>query len=452
MNFFRVRQLFGKKIEKSYTSAMDFITKLPQLFEKKPLVLLRFADGFELALDQTSEGKERFTVVKPHGVFDGLKAPTLCLAEMPNEASCKCFVGIVRSKAGVGTFDSRITVLKLQPLNLSSFKSIADKLSGQFQTTIKEKLATGSFALSMNPKLSVAIINVLAADAANKEAIEFAASNLSQLLEMPNIEWEQLEAVKTSMAAFRLTKSDSPQSVNVPDESDSTLVLLKAHALEDNVITKDASVVSGFSLIEKHVTGRATFLKEEEKLVVYTANKGPLESMLGVDLIYVNETVGNTVMVQYKMLEPYVNPVTVKGDWIFRSDNQLKQEISRMKLPSLATKFDDYRLHRDPFYFKFVKRKGDGESHQSFIISLDHLRQLLESPKSKGPKEGVRVSYESLGRAYLREYDFINLIRSGYIGTHKIESDALHPIIAEVAKGNRALVLAWQKRIKSKDD
>ena len=68
------------------------------------------------------------------------------------------------------------------------------------------------------------------------------------------------------------------------------------------------------------------------------------------------------------------------------------------------------------------------------------------------PKDGVRVSYEALERAYLREYDLINLIRSGYIGTHKVESDALHPIISEVTKGNRALVLAWQKRIEREVD
>ena len=52
--------------------------------------------------------------------------------------------------------------------------------------------------------------------------------------------------------------------------------------------------------MEKHVTGLAVFKNGNERLDVYTANKGPLEKMLGVDLIYMNETVGNTVMVQYK--------------------------------------------------------------------------------------------------------------------------------------------------------
>jgi hypothetical protein len=426
---------------------MSLLAKLPQLFVTKPLVLLRFADGFERALDETREGKSRFTVVKAHGAFDGVKAPALCLAEMADGKSSKCFVGVVRSKVGVSTFDSRITLLRLQTLSLSSLKSLPSMLSAQFSAVLKEKLSTGSFAVALSPKLSTAVIDSFASSPADRSAIEIAALNLSQLQQMPNTEWEQLQAVKTSMAAFGLNKSDIPQSVEVPDESDSTLILLKAHALEDNVIAKDASVVPGFALIEKHVTGKATFLKEEERLVVYTANRGPLEQMLGVDLIFVNETVGNTVMVQYKMLEEHTDPVTVETNWIFRQNAQLSSEMNRMVLPPIAATIDDYRLHRNPFYFKFVKRKGDGESHQSFIITLDHLKQLLASPKAKGSKDGVRVSYDALERAYLREYDFINLIRCGYIGTHKVESDALKPIIAEVANGNRALVLAWQKSL-----
>jgi len=122
-----------------------------------------------------------------------------------------------------------------------------------------------------------------------------------------------------------------------------------------------------------------------------------------------------------------------------------------MKLPALNGTIEDYRLHRSPFYFKFVKRKGDGESHASFVVSLDHLQHVLDSPKSKGPKGGVRVSFDSLDGVYLRETDLLGLIRSGYIGTHRIETEALKPIIQAVAEGKRALVLAWQKAIKEGD-
>ena len=99
----------------------------------------------------------------------------------------------------------------------------------------------------------------------------------------------------------------------------------------------------------------------------------------------------------------------------------------------------------------FVKRKGDGESHFSFVVALNHLQHILDSPKSKGPKGGVRVSFDSLDGVYLRETDLLGLIRSGYIGTHRIETEALKPIIQAVAAGKRALVLAWQKAIREGD-
>ncbi len=448
---------------------MSLLAKLPHWFESKPLVLLRFNDGFWSDVSATKHGLGRFTVVRNHEAFSELKLPSLCLAEMPVEKTHKFFVGVVKSKAAVGTFASRVTVLKLQALNLSTFEQLTSALDGQiFQTLLKDRLTSKRFATVLSPKVSVAIIDALSKDPANRKAIETAAAHVPKLRRISSAEWEQFDAIKTAMAAFGLSKSDSPVKVEVPIDSDSTLNYLDsnenhldhvdsaegleyAHVLEDNVIAKDASVIPGFELIEKHMTGKAVFSNRNERLEVYTANKGPLEIMLGVDLIYINESVGNTVMVQYKMLERHADPVTGSGDWGFRPDEQFELEVARMKLPTLNGTIEDYRLHRSPFYFKFVKRKGDGESHASFVVSLNHLQHVLDSPKSKGPKGGVRVSFDSLDGIYLRETDLLGLIRSGYIGTHRIETEALKPIIQAVAEGKRALVLAWQKAIKEGD-
>jgi hypothetical protein len=156
-------------------------------------------------------------------------------------------------------------------------------------------------------------------------------------------------------------------------------------------------------------------------------------------------------MVQYKMLEE-----DKKGsgnrDWLFRPDKQLRDEIARMQLPDVGGSLTDYRLSRNPFFFKFVKRKVADDSHQSFLVSLDHLNQILAAPETKGPKGGIRLSYEALDGTYLREADMLGLIRSGYVGTHRAETEALATIIAEVAKGNRAVVLAWQQKVQSGGD
>jgi hypothetical protein len=121
-----------------------------------------------------------------------------------------------------------------------------------------------------------------------------------------------------------------------------------------------------------------------------------------------------------------------------------------MRLPAFAGALGDYRLSRDPFFFKFVKRKVVDDSHQSFIVSLGHLNQILATPRAKGPKQGVRVSYEALGGTYLREPDLLGLMRSGYVGTHGAETKALATVIAEAARGNRAVVLAWQQKMKER--
>ena len=122
-----------------------------------------------------------------------------------------------------------------------------------------------------------------------------------------------------------------------------------------------------------------------------------------------------------------------------------------MQLPDFHGALTDYRLSRDPFFFKFVKRKIVDDSHQSFLVSLAHLNQILASTGAKGPKDGIRLSYDALAGTYLREADMISLIRSGYIGTHRAETDALATIISAVAKGDKALVLAWQRKVKEID-
>ena len=151
-------------------------------------------------------------------------------------------------------------------------------------------------------------------------------------------------------------------------------------------------------------------------------------------------------MLQYKMLEENKHQ-SGNHDWLFRPDQQLRDEIARMRLPDFEGSLGDYRLSRNPFFFKFVKRKIVDDSHQSFLVSLDHLNQILVAPESKGPKGGFRLSYDALDGTYLRESDMLGLIRSGYIGTHRAETAALANIIEEAAKGNKAVVIAWQQKI-----
>lgn len=430
---------------------MSVAEDLARWVENKPLVLVRFDEAFSESLRNSKHALERFTFTQPHTFFDNVKLPTLCLVEMQEYDSVKCYVGVAKNKTAVSTHDSRMTVIKLRQIHPSSLSAINERISEKRYFNALRSILSRKYVVSLlSPKLSANIVRLLSNDRDNQKAFEVVIGQLPKLRPVANVNWAQENAIQTALTVFGIEKTAIPLRVSVKSGTSSALSLVRAHILEDNVIGQDASDIPGFSLIEKDVTGRAVFVRGDERLEVYTANRGPLEKMLGVDLIYVNETRGNIVMIQYKMLEEEKGKSS-SPDWVFRPDQQTKDEIGRMNMPESKSECDDYRLNRNPFYFKFVKRKIDVGSHKSFLISLEHLNLVVKSPKAKGPRGGIRLSYDALDGTYLRETDIISLIRSGYIGTHRVESDALKTIIAEVSKGDKAIVLAWQRKIQQRN-
>ncbi|MHB8727141.1 MAG: hypothetical protein ACYC9Z_17485 [Casimicrobiaceae bacterium] len=427
---------------------MSAAVKIARWVQKKPMILIHFDEAFSASLLESRQGFEHLTVVKPHAVLRDFKLPTLCVVEVQEHDGTKCYLATATSKVAVSTFDSRLTIKKLRPITASSLEGLKAQVTDpRMKRLLDGRIPAPGEWSRLSPKLSAHLVAVLARDSRNRAALDTALSLLPQLRHTPNVQWAQEDGIQSAMFAFGLRNSDTPDQVALKRGASSGLGLIGSYLYEDNVVHADASRLPGFDAIAPDVTGRAVFQKGGERLTIYTANKLPLEKMLGVDLIYINESRGNVAMVQYKMLEEH-NRGLGGPDWLFRPDKQLRDEILRMRLPEFAGSLKDYRLSRNPFFFKFVKRKVVDDSHQSFFVALDHLNQILAATKTKGPKGGVRVSYEALDGTYLREADMLGLIRSGYVGTHRAETEALATIIAEAAKGNRAVVLAWQQKVR----
>ena len=421
--------------------------KVANWVQKKPLILIRFDEVFSEFLDISKQGFEHLTLVKPHSIFRDFKLPTICLLEIQEGDGTKCYLGTAFRKTAVGTFDSRLTIKKLRPLQPDSLQAIESLITdSRMKRLLGDRLPEEGGITNLSPKLSAHLVEILAANAENQAALDTTLSLLPPKSRVKNNSWAQENAIWSAIRVFGFRRNPIPDQVVLKRGASSGLGLVGAYLYEDNVVHSDASNFPGFDRISTDVTGRAVFQKGDERLVIYTANKLPLEKMLGVDLIYINETRGNIVMVQYKMLEED-NHSPGSGDWIFRPDQQLRKEIARMRIPDYKGSLSDYRLYRNPFFFKFVKRKVVDGRHQSFLVSLDHLSQILSDPESKGPRGGVRVSFNTLDGTYLRETDMPGLIRSGYIGTHKAETKALATIIGEAARGNKAVVVAWQHKI-----
>ena len=431
---------------------MSTTARLASWVRKKPIILIRFDEAFSESLRNSRQGFEHLTLVKPHTVFQASKPPTLCLLEVHEYGATQCYLATATRKKAVSTFDSRLTIKKLRAIKQDSLETIGESITNpRMRRLLRDHIPEEGAITNLSPMLSAHLVESLATDPGNQPAFDTALSLLPRLRRIPNTNWAQEDAIQMAIAAFGIQGNAIPDQVVLKRGKSSGLGLVGAYLYEDNVVHADASRIQGFEAISADLTGRAVFQKRDEKLVIYTANRLPLEEMLGVDLIYINETRGNIVMVQYKMLEEHTREDGIR-DWLFRPDHQLLDEIARMRLPNFEGSFDDYRLNPKPFFFKFVKRKIVDDSQQSFFVSLDHLNQILSDPESRGARGGLRISYESLGGTYLRQADMLGLIRSGYIGTHKAATEALGYKIREVAMGNRALVLAWQQQIQEGDN
>lgn len=411
-----------------------------------PIVLLRFSEDEWGNLVDSRRGVSEFTMARPHAQLEGVKVPAPCLM-LGTEGNVEkiCF-GLLSSKSPITTLDTRIKVSRSVEITPSSIVGIAALVTqAPHAKNFASRLQAKTPVTLLSPKLSSHLIEKLAAIQGNKGGMRAVAESLMSPKRFKGNAEMQVDAVQTALAAFGLAASDQAFTVDLVEGK--ATALGRVAIMEDSVVEHDARNVPGYSLIRSDVTGRAVFKKGEDQLEVFTANRRELEHCFGVDLIYVNLTKQNVVMLQYKMLEA-AGKSGDEIDWVYRPDNQLDIEIRRMKqfAAAHAPGPKEYRLNPQVFYMKFVKRDaalGDG----GIITPLDHFEQVRTDPSFKGPKKGLRLSYKSLSGRYLRQTPFLDLIKCGYIGAHAKTAAEFRVLIEAILDGNKAVVAAVQQKI-----
>ena len=224
--------------------------------------------------------------------------------------------------------------------------------------------------------------------------------------------------------------------------------------IEDVLVLRDLEGEPDWDLLKKHRYPAKTFESGDTKLTVVLANKQELEITLGVDLIYVNETLNSVVFVQYKMFKG------VDGEEGYRPDPQLNKEILRMDsamniLEQVAAdnSCDGYRLAADPFFFKFCTKllEHDQEGHvPGYYIPLGYWKRLVLDSRVIGERGGILVKHDTLGR-YFTPTAFKDLVTRGWIGTSPSGTKIVVPAIKDAMAGKRSIVLAVQSAIPEKE-
>lgn len=341
------------------------------------------------------------------------------------------------NKRKVTSIESAITLFNFEKLALNSIEEIKSYLSRRTKKTFLEKISLDISAFS--EVLNKEIYNYF---------LEYHNQEINSVLKNKktfhnNVSFMQDDAIHFAMSIAKLDSSFRLESVEIKEDKETELI----HLSEDHVINFDTkSDIQGLSG-EMYITGKAIYRNESEELIIYTANKNPLEHLLGVDLIYINNIQKNMVMVQYKMLEK-------EGDsWIFRdNNNQLRDEVERMnRVKEILNdnSKNEYRLNPSPFFLRFIKRQSSGNNPVSFCISLDHYQQIMNQPVTLGPRGGRRIGYDEMQKHYIGKSELEGLIRSGYVGTYSQDTDNIHEIIHLISSGkqNDGLVIAFKNRL-----
>jgi len=308
----------------------------------------------------------------------------------------------------------------------------------------------------ISPKLGDSLLKAIAASPDNDAVLQRIASELERAKHFQDAGALQQDAVSLALKAFGVKDGATTLSLPGGDTSLATVRLM-----EDAVIEHDARWLPGWTMTVSDLTGRAVFKQGADQLEVFTANKRPLEELFGVDLIYLNRSRGALVMAQYKLMEPdgqTRRKITTAGfeyvddqEWIVPIDPQFTAELARMK------KFDQdlspdgtYRLNSGAFFFKLVKRNA-ATNAAGIVLSLDHLNHMIAKGGASGPRGGLRISYRTLNGHYLRSDPFVELVRSGYIGTRDATTENLQALIGAALNGGRAVVAAIQTVLRASE-
>jgi hypothetical protein len=261
---------------------------------------------------------------------------------------------------------------------------------------------------------------------------------------------EQKEAIATAMTIAEIDRKENLRGWNIDTNRlpESFLDGLQSVRLrEDPMVIHDLNTVPGFEFVRRAPHNSVVFQNADTVLTVVMANRQPLETTTGTDLIYFNETFACFVMVQYKAMEKENDGA------IFRlPDQDLPKEIERMEAFHAElckcdpdTTLDGFRFNDSPFFIKLCPRTQFDPDNISLIkgmyFPLSYWKRLEQDPVIVGSKGGRGVTFKN-SRRHFDNTGFISLVKSGWIGTTRIQSSKIERLIRESLERGRAVTFA----------
>jgi hypothetical protein len=219
---------------------------------------------------------------------------------------------------------------------------------------------------------------------------------------------------------------------------------------EDQLLFQDTLVFGDWD--RRNVNGLwAEFWSPEgRRVTVMNVNRHPLETTLGVDLIYYSHPHDAFTLVQYKRMRWERRTSRVGRDPVYRPahDRNLARQITRMRRVEKGGGVDpvgrmvDYRLGRSTCFLKVCRPDldlGASELSRGMYMDLD-LWALVLAYLSE-TETNPAISFDR-GTRYLTNTEFIDLVRKGWIGSRDVTSAKIMRYVDAELRGRHSVTLA----------
>jgi hypothetical protein len=368
-------------------------------------------------------------------------------------------IGLGRRGTRAGTGLSRLNIDRVEKLAESlSVQRVINRLPKRNAASVRKRFSSGGLLTGKGFSAVVETIQQLAPQA-SMLLERFSQTRVGRLQRLSSRAKDSLaqqkEALLTALSISGLSR-DAVQEWSPPDGTPMSFLdgLPTARLREDPMVVNDLMHMPGFDIVKTYPYNAAVFESEatSERLTVILANRLPLEEQTGTDLIYFNETYQSFVMVQYKAMEREDGP-NGAPQAVFRLPNpQLAEEITRMDalLATIQacpanTSHDGYRLTENPFFLKLCSRlvfnPDDIGLVPGMYLPLDYWKLLVQSPAIPGPRGGMRVTFENVGR-HFDNSSFTMIVSKAWVGTTPSQSDVLKEAICQTLETGKAVAIA----------
>lgn len=133
------------------------------------------------------------------------------------------------------------------------------------------------------------------------------------------------------------------------------------------------------------------------------------------------------------------------------------KELDRMKnlqnyieAESWEQTLDNYRFSGCPIFFKLCKKVQLKENDAGLVtgayFSLDHWELLLKDPSTKGKNGGTQIGYHTIKGRYLKKQSFIDLVKTGLLGTCGNASGKLASFIETAVEKGHSVIYAIEEK------